>query len=115
VSAPRVLTVRPPWAAQIIWGGKQVEHRSWPTSHRGLLWIHQGIDFDREATLAAVLVDDRYHRPRGLIIGHVHLTGCELAAPGCYHWLLCNPVPLAPPLPARGWPGLWRVPAGLQS
>jgi hypothetical protein len=34
------LTVREPWATAIIHLGKSIENRSWPTNHRGRIWIH---------------------------------------------------------------------------
>ncbi len=38
----RALTIRQPWAWAIAVAGKDVENRSWQTSHRGLLAIHAG-------------------------------------------------------------------------
>lgn len=38
----RTLTIRQPWAEWIIAGEKDVENRTWSTSHRGLLGIHAG-------------------------------------------------------------------------
>jgi hypothetical protein len=38
--------VRQPWAWAIIDGGKEVENRTWPTSHRGPLLIHAGLQDD---------------------------------------------------------------------
>jgi len=29
-----------PWASLLVYGLKRVEGRSWPTAHRGKLWIH---------------------------------------------------------------------------
>jgi hypothetical protein len=36
------LSIRQPWAELILQGVKTVEVRSWPTKHRGRLWIHAG-------------------------------------------------------------------------
>lgn len=35
-----VLTIRQPWAALIIHGGKDIENRSWPTRFRGRFYVH---------------------------------------------------------------------------
>lgn len=36
----KALSIRQPWADAIIWHGKDVENRSWPTSYRGPVLIH---------------------------------------------------------------------------
>ena len=40
--APRriALSVRQPWAWALLFGGKDVENRTWSTRHRGRIWIH---------------------------------------------------------------------------
>jgi ASCH domain len=114
VSIARVLTVRQPWASAIIWAGKNVENRAWPTRYRGRLYIHAGMALEPDDVLPP-----RTPVPRGAIIGHVTLTGCvrdspsPWAEPGSWHWLLTDPVPLAEPIAARGRLGLWQPPPGL--
>jgi len=106
----KAITVRQPWASAIIWGGKNVENRSWPTDYRGPLVIHAakklspsfevefckslGIDYAEAAAL------------RGHVLGMVDLVDCvELDhekvrgnkwAKGHWCWILKNPRPLAP-------------------
>src|ERR1051326_1498970 len=48
----KALSVRQPWAWLIIYGGKDIENRDWPTSHRGPTLIHAGKqwDIDRKST-----------------------------------------------------------------
>jgi ASCH domain len=46
IDEARLLTIRQPWAWAIIYGGKDVENRSWLTKHRGPLLIHAGSAFD---------------------------------------------------------------------
>ncbi len=36
----KALSIRQPWADAIIWHGKDVENRSWPTQYRGPVLIH---------------------------------------------------------------------------
>ena len=36
----KALSIRQPWADAIIWHGKDVENRSWPTRFRGPVLIH---------------------------------------------------------------------------
>jgi len=45
----RALTVKQPWAHMIAYGGKIIENRVWETYYRGLLAIHAGSGWDRNA------------------------------------------------------------------
>lgn len=45
----RALTIRQPWASLIIEGHKNIENRSRPTNHRGLLVIHAGLRTEQDA------------------------------------------------------------------
>lgn len=117
------LSTRQPWASLIMWGLKTVEVRSWPTKHRGLLFIH-----------AAKAADDPAMRrfrlenlPSGCLIGTVELVQVELFSesaweeladahlqvgpfcPGLWAWRLESPKPLSRPVPYRGDLGLFRV------
>jgi ASCH domain len=111
LSTAKVLTVRQPWASAIIYAGKDVENRSWPTKHRGRLYIHAGMT--READ---DILPPGTPVPQGAIIGYVTVTGCvrdsasPWAIPGNWHWLLTDPVPLPEPIPARGRLSLWQPP-----
>ncbi|WP_084604451.1 ASCH domain-containing protein [Desulfonatronum thioautotrophicum] len=37
------LSIRQPWVELILPGHKTIEVRSWPTRHRGPLWLHAGM------------------------------------------------------------------------
>lgn len=110
----RVLTVRQPWASLIISGVKDVENRSWPTSHRGLLAIHAATRPD-----PAGMADHRdlagAELDYGMVLGTVEVVDCVRRArsvwamPGQWHWLLANPRPLAQPFHAKGRLGLWEI------
>jgi ASCH domain len=95
------LTVRHPWAAQIMAGTKTTEFRSWRTSHRGTLYIHAGGRLDPEAP--------EWDGPPltfGAVLGAVQLTGIT-GEPGAFAWHLADPVPLDVPVPYPGRLGLW--------
>ncbi|HET9893736.1 MAG TPA: ASCH domain-containing protein [Streptosporangiaceae bacterium] len=102
------LTVHQPWAAAIMWAGKNVENRTWPTKYRGPLLIHaarkhpkwadyliirriSGIALgwlDTRKTPAATMDLARFW-PRntgslGVILGVVDVVGCHLDAE-CWH------------------------------
>jgi hypothetical protein len=122
---PLALTVRQPYAAAILWGGKTVENRSWMTSFRGRLYIHAATNSAvgwRHMPMADVLaqIPRELCHQRGLILGSVQLTDCirdsgsPWAQPGMWHWVLCDPVPLADPVPARGQRRLWTPPGSLR-
>jgi hypothetical protein len=111
----RVLTIRQPWASLIVVAGlKDVENRTWPTSHRGPLAIHAGASPDKTATpedwAAIAAFGDR---PVGAIIGIVDVVDCvqgydsPYALGGFWHWVLENPRALPEAIPAKGRLGLW--------
>ena len=131
-----VLSVRQPWAWAIIYGGKDVENRTWSTLYRGRLWIHASgreiaddVEFvtelvakgwrGREETapdaLARAVEHYREAGTRGAIIGSVTLVDVrryeepvDVWAHGPFGWLLRDPRPCDPwPMPGRL--GLWRV------
>ena len=100
MTAVFALTIRQPYASQIIDGVKVAEDRDWATSHRGLLLIHAGV----------VSEEPNFDGPRGVIIGSVHLVAVvDSTGPSRYRWLLDDPHPL-PHVRCRGLPGLWPVP-----
>jgi hypothetical protein len=70
-----VLSVRQPWATELVLGLKPIEFRSWNTQHRGPLWIHAsrwegGYRQDYREELGDEL-DELY--PTGAIIGWAQL------------------------------------------
>jgi ASCH domain len=126
----RALTIRPPWAWAVIYGGKDVENRSWRTAYRGPLLIHASLRPDPDPEVAARLLwtmadPEAYGRPRaawqarGAIIGVVFLADIMTdspspwALPRRYHWKLEFPLPVDPPFPCPGRPGLWIPPAAV--
>jgi hypothetical protein len=120
----KCLTVRQPWAS-LIFAGKDVENRSWPTSHRGRLVIHAGAnlapgDERRRALGLARLcgeVPDWLHHPldlpRGSVLGTVELVDVVegydsiWATDATYQWVLADPVLFGEPMSAAGRLGLW--------
>ncbi len=114
----KVLSIRQPWAWAIIYGGKDVENRTWSTNYRGPLLIHAGKARPAERDMQGFV--DLVHRGHllrhlegpltthqlcediceyGGIIGQVRLWGCKTSSKsgwgvGPYHWLLSDPEPL---------------------
>lgn len=122
----KALTICQPYATMIVRGEKRVENRTWPTTYRGLLYIHAGKsrtwwaeDIDRkrygEVPWGAVVAiaelvdclsieaihagehDERYP----WLAGHTHANG-----PWC--WILDKVNPIGP-WPWRGAQGLFDI------
>ena len=103
------ITVKQPWASHIIFDGKDIENRTWPTCYRGPLLIHAGKSID-----AGFDRDDCEDLDFGGLIGVVDLVDCVTASDsGWFHgpigWVLRNPRPL-PFREIRGRLGLWVPP-----
>jgi ASCH domain len=113
----RTLTIRQPWAEWIIAGEKDVENRTWTTSHRGLLGIHAG-----QSVAALREMDlDPADFVLGALVGVVELVDIVRNHPSrwaevdCWLWLVTRPRRLAEPMPLRGAMGLFtaEIPASL--
>ena len=102
----RALSIRQPWAEQILRGEKTVEYRSRPTNIRGEVYIYASLanpdpGEDGDADL-----------PRGLVVGTVEITGCS-GMEGEYEWELQNPKRLVEPVAPREHPQpVWFYPFG---
>jgi hypothetical protein len=115
----KALTIRQPYASLIIAGVKDVENRTWMTSHRGPLVIHAGRNVDRRGPQAAqaweAVENLGLDVPTGVVLGVVELidviegVNSVWAIPNHWHWVLGHPRPLAHPLPMPGRLGLWTV------
>jgi hypothetical protein len=125
-SAP-ALTVHQPWAELILRSRKQIELRSWSTSHRGLLWLHAGARVDEDAAArfaigpqftggyvgaveiaAIVYLDEK----RWETWKDTHLSGHF--TPGIYGWLLARPIRFSTPIPGPGRQKLFTPDTALQ-
>jgi activating signal cointegrator 1 len=136
----KAISLIQPYATLILLGYKQLETRSWQTSHRGNLAIHASAG--KPDWARAVCETDPYIRralekhgltfdtlPRGAVLGTVGVRGMHVidkplvvrisplefacgdySMPGRYAWELFAPVPLAEPIPCRGALSVWEVP-----
>ena len=129
----RTLTVCQPYAELILRGLKRVENRAWPIDYRGAILLHAG---KSEKFFTA----DNYGIPReamafGAVVGVAQLRGCIRCrtargfdsavleawpwldghehAEGPYCWILEDVFRFAEPVPYRGMPGIFDIPAGL--
>lgn len=127
----RVVTVKQPYASQIVHGGKDVENRvrNIAGKYRGPVAIHAGLGLVRGILEPSELraLHGGEEAPRGAIIGVVELIGAHRAfgdnpgglnlcghdgqcsswaLPKHWHLELANPRPLAEPIPFTGALGL---------
>lgn len=108
------LTVQEPWASAIFRCGRDVENRSWSTTHRGALVIHAGKTFESKGFWRALGLDRRDCLP-GHALGLVDLAACETQSSSCWalgdqwHWRLRNPRSFSQPFPMRGFPRLFKA------
>ena len=117
-----------PYAQLIVEGLKNVENRTKPTKHRGLLFIQASLPHLKGCT-KDVLTDEQYQYitplidvarlvegKRGYIIGCVDLVDCQVnslsiwAMKERYHYILENARMLDSPVRAKGQLGLWKPP-----
>ena len=116
----KTLTVCPGWAELLFLSEnpKDVENRSWPTSHRGPLLIHAGKSKKAIALARAYCLSEhlRFLNPSvfGAIVGIVEVVGCDRisksrwAMSSHYHWQIANPRLFAEPIACKGSLSLWE-------
>ena len=112
------LSIRQPWAARILYGGKDIENRDWSTHQRGDIMIHAGKAWDDG------FVDDwkdplSEYMLRGGIVGIVEIVDCVTKSDspwfvGKYGYVLRNPRPI-PLIPCRGVLGFFRPAFGARA
>lgn len=97
---PRVaLSIRQPWPHHILFDGKRVENRSWPTRFLGSFLIHASATFDGKAAERREFIAKHPRSPLGGIVGMATITDCVTSMDsarffGPYGFVLVNPTPL---------------------
>jgi len=129
-SAIRVLTVRQPHAHLLIHGSpsagiKDVENRSKPTRHRGILLIQASAKVDQAAyaeyTAEGIELPPAEDLVTGAIIGSVQVIGCvrdsrsRWAIPGYWHWQTAAPSIADPVIPLKGQLSMFDPPHGWEA
>ena len=113
----KALSIRQPWASNIIYGNKDIENRSWPSKFTGTFAVHAAKTMTQaDHDLWRVFTSDNdlptpWWEPgcelqRGGIIGLVDMTGCTVCSDsawfmGEYGFVLENPRPVDF-IPCRG-------------
>lgn len=121
------LSIRQPWAWAILYAGKTIENRDWPTNFRGRLLIHasktctrreyeDAIDFMQQRlilTEGGLKVPPLEQLDRGGIIGSVEVIDCVSHSNsawfiGEHGFVLRKPKPM-PFVPYKGRLGFFNV------
>ena len=113
----RALSIRQPWAEEIMRGSKIIEYRSRPTKIRGKVYVYAGLGRYTKADYAEIVKEVGYaidDLARGLIVGTVEIEDCvENKKQGHFEWILRNPKrlkkllrPTQQPTPAWFYPYL---------
>lgn len=118
------LSIRQPWVELILNGTKTVEVRTWPTRHRGCLWIHAGRTIEGHECRRLGIHPSKLLT--GALVGHCDLLDCVPFTPGSWEvlrpahlnagpyipksfaWMLANPRRVNP-VPMLGKLGLMRI------
>jgi hypothetical protein len=91
----RALSIRQPWAEEIMRGSKTIEYRSRPTKIRGKVYIYAGLGRYTKADDEEIVKEVGYaidDLERGLIVGTVEIEDCvENKKHGHFEWILKNP------------------------
>mmetsp|Transcript_9849 Transcript_9849/g.12855 ORF Transcript_9849/g.12855 Transcript_9849/m.12855 type:complete len:164 (+) Transcript_9849:168-659(+) len=133
------LTMHQPWASLLVYGIKRVEGRSWPTDHRGRLWIHAA---SKQPTTEEISEVEEQYRfiynnvegvevefpqsyPTSCLLGCVDVVGCasqnviqqspdvsegiKMESGSEYGFLCENPQSLILPFQLSGQHKLWKL------
>ncbi|HUP80611.1 MAG TPA: ASCH domain-containing protein [Pirellula sp.] len=91
----RALSIRQPWAEQIMRGEKTIEIRSRNTHVRGTVYLYAGLRRYTKALEAGFAKEVGFELDdlaRGLIVGTVDIVDCKLNKKhGDYEWILAKP------------------------
>ena len=94
----RALSVRQPYAEQIMTGEKKIEYRSRATGFPKRIYIYSGQTLTaREKKAYKKMEKEPGDFPVGVVIGTVEIIDCT-GSPGDYEWHLVNPKRLKKPI-----------------
>lgn len=103
------LSVRQPYAEQIMRGTKIIEYRSAPTDIRGRIYLYAS-STPGHFSLFQKMNAEPGDFPMRVIVGTVEIVGCKGAAKG-YEWYLARPARLEKPVKADNAPQpIWFIP-----
>ena len=95
----RALSIRQPYAEQILIGEKRIEYRTIPTNIRERVYIYASL---KHAPCGEFNINE-LQLPYGMIVGSVEIIGCDQNGFE-YAWYLANPKRLKKPMKPKGKP-----------
>ena len=108
----RALSIKQPFAEQVMRGSKKFEYRSRPTTVRGRVYVYASLkprpsgDWKRMSMAPAGV-------PLGVIIGTVEVVDCKRLRTGEFAWALKSPKRLRRPVAPEAHPQpVWFYPFG---
>ncbi|OGC91439.1 MAG: hypothetical protein A2W25_00330 [candidate division Zixibacteria bacterium RBG_16_53_22] len=93
----KAISIRQPYASQIISGKKRFEYRSWRTHFRGKLMV------------CSTVLPKLDGLKSGMALGTVEVIDCRPRKAGGFAWGLENPRPLARPFRVKGKLGFYDI------
>lgn len=116
----KAISIKQPWA-WMIFHGKPVENRSWPSPYRGPLLIHASLSYDISGAAwlreQGIKIPERTREgyPFGAIIGQVNMVDCVTSHPspfffGPYGHVYADPAMFKKPIPYKGQRLIFDVP-----
>lgn len=111
------LSLRQPWAEEVMRGRKKIEYRSIPTNIRGRVYIYASLgrySKTDEEEFAADVGYDLDDLSRGVIVGTIEIHDCIYNRKNDdYEWMLRKPKRLAKPVkPMQKAQPVWFRPFG---
>lgn len=106
----RAISIRQPYAEQILRGTKRFEYHSTNTNLRERVWIYASLKDADDPTAWRKIGTPKGGLTTGLIIGSVEIVGTRKRPNGGYSWTLSHPQRLRAPLGVTNRPraGVWK-------
>jgi hypothetical protein len=129
----KALSIKQPWAWQIIYGGKDIENRNWKLPEGFTLpqtiAVHASKNMTRDdyadwwyfSKCITNNLASENNLVFGAIIGTVEIVGLTIDPKtsqwfcGYYGFILANPRPLVEPISCKGALGFWEVPNDIKT
>jgi hypothetical protein len=112
----KALSFQAPAWYDILYGGKDIENRTWPTNYRGVIYIHAAKTWLPGEWHFETKDDAAYvNRMAGHIVGTVEIIDCVRTHPsewkqqGYWGFVLARPKVLKTPWKQRGYPNLFEI------
>lgn len=103
MKAMRALSLRQPFAEQVMRGTKKFEYRTFPTLIRERVYVYASLGARPREDWRGMGIEPG-SLPRGVLIGTVEITGCKRLRDGTYAWALAKPRRLRKPIAPKEHP-----------